>query len=267
MNTVLLFLVFCLSFLGSGHSLVCNLCARAPKQRLASLRDQKDTSGQGFGKKKEVSEPTSSKSANELKGMNIMSPASSAEVQTSDMVAEADSVFKNPEATSAAPVDMNDAIESSKLFKSTRARQEAILDEKIARLREEEELLATDPSVGAVPEMVADRMIGRIATFFGVPVFGGLAIFVGAFFYSKQTDTVIQPSIIAYATQVPFVLGLLGITYGIMSASWEPDRDGSALGVDEFKTNFARVQEGLKRTRETAELKDDVERDSKKLGR
>jgi hypothetical protein len=53
-----------------------------------------------------------------------------------------------------------------------------------------------DPSVGAVPELVADRMIGRIIAFFGVPVFGGLAIFVGAFFYSKKFDLVVPPSII-----------------------------------------------------------------------
>ena len=49
----------------------------------------------------------------------------------------------------------------------------------------------------------------------------GLAIFVGAFFYSKKYDVVVQPSIVAYATQLPFILGLVGITYGIMSASWD----------------------------------------------
>ena len=36
--------------------------------------------------------------------------------------------------------------------------------------------------------------MGRIITFFGVPVFGGLAIFVGAFFYSKKYDVVVQVS-------------------------------------------------------------------------
>jgi len=35
------------------------------------------------------------------------------------------------------------------------------------RLKEEEDLISSDPSVGAVPEVVADRMIGRIAAFFG----------------------------------------------------------------------------------------------------
>ena len=47
--------------------------------------------------------------------------------------------------------------------------------------------------------------------FLGVPVFGGLAIFVAAFFYSKKYDVVVPPSIIAYATQAPFVLGLMDL--------------------------------------------------------
>ena len=51
--------------------------------------------------------------------------------------------------------------------------------------------------------------------------FSGLAIFVGAFFYSKKYDVVVPPSIIAYATQVPFVLGLMGISYAIISTSWD----------------------------------------------
>jgi len=68
-------------------------------------------------------------------------------------------------------------------------------------------------------------MLNRMIVFFGVPVFGGLAIFVGAFFYSKKYDLVVPPSIIAYATQAPFVLGLVGITYSILSSSWDPEVD------------------------------------------
>ena len=59
------------------------------------------------------------------------------------------------------------------LYQTPRARREAELDEKIARLKEEEDLISGDTSVGAVPELIADRMIGRIIAFFGVPVFGG----------------------------------------------------------------------------------------------
>eukprot|EP00596_Hydrurales_sp_CCMP1899_P007738 CAMPEP_0119042258 /NCGR_PEP_ID=MMETSP1177-20130426/14492_1 /TAXON_ID=2985 /ORGANISM="Ochromonas sp, Strain CCMP1899" /LENGTH=192 /DNA_ID=CAMNT_0007008911 /DNA_START=329 /DNA_END=907 /DNA_ORIENTATION=+ len=153
-----------------------------------------------------------------------------------------------------------------RLYMTPRARREAELDEKIARLKEEEDLIATDPSVGAVPELVADRMIGRIIAFFGVPVFGGLAIFVGAFFYSKKFDLVVPPSIIAYATQVPFVLGLVGISYAIISTSWD-EEPGSILGFKEFGINKDRIFEGLQRVQENSELKDDIQKEKAKLGR
>lgn len=44
-------------------------------------------------------------------------------------------------------------IRSTNMFKNMRARQEESLDSKITKLREEEELIASDPSVGAVPEV------------------------------------------------------------------------------------------------------------------
>ena len=115
----------------------------------------------------------------------------------------------------------DDMILNTKMFKSDRLRREDLLNEKIKRLKAEDDLIATDPSVGAVPELVADRMIRRIAVFFGVPVFGGLSIFVGAFFYSRKYDLTLPPVVVAYATQFPFVLGLMGITYGILSSSWD----------------------------------------------
>ena len=46
--------------------------------------------------------------------------------------------------------------------KTPRQRMIEELDSKIMTLKEEEDLLASDPSVGAVPEIVANRMIGRI---------------------------------------------------------------------------------------------------------
>ena len=73
-------------------------------------------------------------------------------------------------------------------------------------------------------------------------MFGGLSIFVGAFFYSKKYEVVVPPTIIAYATQAPFILGdvlsgdisttrvrmvyvigLAGISYAILSSSWDPE--------------------------------------------
>ena len=94
----------------------------------------------------------------------------------------------------------------------------------------------------------------------------GLAIFVGAFFYSKKYDVVVPPSIIAYATQVPFVLGLVGISYAIISSSWD-EEPGSLLGFKEFGINFQRIKDGLNRTRENAELRDDIQKEKEKLQR
>jgi hypothetical protein len=39
------------------------------------------------------------------------------------------------------------------------------------------------------------------------------------------------------------------------------------LGIKEFGINFQRIKEGLDRTRINAELKDDIQKESEKLGR
>ena len=40
------------------------------------------------------------------------------------------------------------------------------------------------------------------------------------------------------ASTATFGGALLGITYGVLSASWEPGREGSFWGVTEFKANI-----------------------------
>ena len=46
------------------------------------------------------------------------------------------------------PDDIDLKIKETKMYKSIRTKQESQLNEKIAKLKEEEDLLATDPSVG-----------------------------------------------------------------------------------------------------------------------
>jgi hypothetical protein len=38
-----------------------------------------------------------------------------------------------------------------------------------------------------------------------------------------------------------FGLGVLGLTYGVLSASWDEDRPGDWLGIAEFQVNFGRM--------------------------
>jgi hypothetical protein len=41
-----------------------------------------------------------------------------------------------------------------------------------------------------------------------------------------------------------------------MSASWDPDREGSLLGTDEFTQNVENIKSGLSRSRENAVLRE-----------
>ena len=43
-----------------------------------------------------------------------------------------------------------------------------------------------------------------------------------------------------------FGAGLLGITYGILSASWSESEEGSGLGLSEFKSNTAPLIDKIK---------------------
>ena len=99
-----------------------------------------------------------------------------------------------------------------------------------------------------VPDAVANRMIMRMATFGGVPVFLGIGVFVWFYFQATSEDNVFQPTAVAAATTVPWVLGLLGIGFGALSASWDEEDEGSALGVDEIKLNVGRLVDGVQRS-------------------
>lgn len=47
-----------------------------------------------------------------------------------------------------------------------------------------------------------------------------------------------------------------GITYSIISASWDEDREGSLLGVDEFQKNLGSIQDGLSRSKDNLLLRE-----------
>ena len=44
--------------------------------------------------------------------------------------------------------------------------------------------------------------------------------------------------VLLVASTATFGAALVGITYGVLSASWEPGRDGTFWGLEEFKTNI-----------------------------
>merc|ERR1712045_368743 len=53
-----------------------------------------------------------------------------------------------------------------------------------------------------------------------------------------------------YSTIFSLIIGLLGITYSVLSASWDPEVEGSKIGLEEFKSNIDSLKNGLQRSRE-----------------
>jgi len=128
--------------------------------------------------------------------------------------------------------------------------------ESMRKLRSIDSELQSNPSAATIPEKVAQRMTKRMIPFVGLPLFTVLATFVGFWYLATYGDLELQPTVVAYSTIAILIASLLGITYSVMSASWDPDVEGSALGVDEFQTNVNNIKEGLQRSTQNARLRD-----------
>lgn len=126
----------------------------------------------------------------------------------------------------------------------------------IRNVRSVDEFIRDDPTAASIPEKVALRMGSRMLSFVGIPLFGGMAAFVGFWYISTYKNVEIEPIVVAITTITLLVAGLAGITYSVMSASWDPDEDGSAVGIDEFKSNVESIKDGLARSKENAILRE-----------
>lgn len=92
-----------------------------------------------------------------------------------------------------------------------------------------------------VPEAVTNRMLKRIFIFAGTPVLCGMLLFP-LFYYIKKVQGIDLPVWAVYIVQTTvFGGGLLGISYGIISTSFDATREGSFLGWNEFKANLPQV--------------------------
>ena len=113
---------------------------------------------------------------------------------------------------------------------------------------EEEDDDDDDDTSPTVPEQITDRMLRRMVVFAGVPVVLGILLLPG-FYYLKKVQDLDVPVWAVYIVQsFAFGGGLAGITYGILSASWDLRREGSVLGWDEFRANLPLLMDRFKPT-------------------
>eukprot|EP00892_Ulva_mutabilis_P000658 jgi/Ulvmu1/10593/UM065_0047.1 len=104
-----------------------------------------------------------------------------------------------------------------------------------------ETALADPEDDDVVDPRVTDRMLRRVILFSGTPVVLGLLLFP-FFWYLKVVQKVELPmGTVFVSSGLAFGAGLLGISYGAISASWDPAREGSIWGWNEFRANLAAI--------------------------
>ncbi len=94
-----------------------------------------------------------------------------------------------------------------------------------------------------IPEIVSQRMVARMAIFCGTPTLLGLMTFPLSYFMVHEGWFKLPNVAVVITSLSLFGLGALGLSYGILSASWDEHEQGSWLGWQEFRTNFGRVVE------------------------
>ena len=97
----------------------------------------------------------------------------------------------------------------------------------------------------AIPRYVADRMARRVAVFTGVPSIAGMGVFVASYFVVTRGIADIPPGATLAGSGFFFILGLVGLSFGVLTASWEQE-PGTLLGMENFKPNVQRMRESIR---------------------
>ena len=96
-----------------------------------------------------------------------------------------------------------------------------------------------------IPKYVANRMARRIAFTTGIPTISGMGVFIGSYFLISKGIAEISPTVTLVISAICFLFGLLGLSYGILSASWDLN-PGSLLGFENINPNINRMKDAFK---------------------
>ena len=96
-----------------------------------------------------------------------------------------------------------------------------------------------------IPKYVADRMARRIFFTTGIPTFLGMSVFIGSYIIVTRNIAEIPPSATIAISALFFLLGLAGLSFGILSASWDKE-PGSFFGIENIPLNIKRAKAAFK---------------------
>ena len=96
-------------------------------------------------------------------------------------------------------------------------------------------------SSSGIPKYVADRMARRIFFTAGIPTILGMSVFVISYVIVTRNIAEIPPSSTIAISALFFLLGLAGLSFGILSASWD-EEPGSFFGIENIPMNIQRAK-------------------------
>ena len=96
-----------------------------------------------------------------------------------------------------------------------------------------------------IPKYVADRMARRIFFTAGIPTILGMSVFVVSYIIVTRNIAEIPPSSTIAISALFFLLGLAGLSFGILSASWDKE-PGSFFGIENIPMNIQRAKAAFK---------------------
>ena len=100
-------------------------------------------------------------------------------------------------------------------------------------------------SSSGIPKYEADRMARRIFFTAGIPTVLGMSVFVVSYIIVTKNIAEIPPSSTIAISALFFLLGLGGLSFGILSASWDKE-PGSFCGIENISLNIERAKAAFK---------------------
>jgi len=111
---------------------------------------------------------------------------------------------------------------------------------------DKKEIKVSNKSISqGIPKYVADRMARRIFFTAGIPTILGMSVFVISYFIVTKNIAEVAPSSTIAISALFFLLGLGGLSFGILSASWDKE-PGSILGIENIPLNIQRAKAAFK---------------------
>ncbi len=109
---------------------------------------------------------------------------------------------------------------------------------------------AESPQYDRMPEVVSRRIVRRVALFCGVPTLTGFTVLLISYWLVSRHILALPNGAVIAVSMLFLGLGVGGLSYGALSASWDTDRVGSWWGWSEFQKNFGYLVDAWKAMRE-----------------